>query len=137
MSCAVTVYGTVVSEMAYLGVPAISCADNPHIGFEFGRSAKTREQYLAFLDGHAQLPRNSEAMRREACAFYFMQNLNLTEAERALRDKFVRQVFKMIEAERNDQLNAGEIIEDFRSMAASAGFAKFIDDLAATVRKNP
>jgi len=133
MSCAVTVYGTVVSEMAYLGVPAISCADNPNIGFEIGRSARTREQYLAFLDGHAQLPRNSEAMRREACSFYFMQNLNLMEAELALRDKFVRQVFKMIEAERTDEWNAAEIIDDFRSMAASAGFAKFVGDLAAAV----
>ncbi len=134
MSCAVTVYGTVVSEMAYLGVPAISCADNPHIGFAFGRSARTRKEYLALLEGHMQLPRNSEAMRRDACAFYFMQNLNLMDADRMLRDKFVQQVFKMIEAESNAQWNAEEIIGDFRAMAASAGFLKFVADLAVTVR---
>ena len=134
MSCAITVYGTVVSEMAYLGVPSISCADNPHIAFEFGRTARTREQYLAFLQDHAQLPRKSEEMRREACAYYYMQNLNLPEEDRALRDHFVRQVFKMIDAYRNDAWNAHEIIVDFRDMAASPGFAKFVDDLAETLR---
>lgn len=134
MACAVTVYGTVVSEMAYLGIPAISCADNPHIGFEIGRSARTREQYLSFLDRHAELAGDAKEMRRQACAYYFMQTLNLPEEDRDLRDRFVKQVFKMIEAYQNDKWDAEDLINDFRVMAASPGFVKFIDDLAVTIR---
>jgi hypothetical protein len=78
MACAVTVYGTVAHEMAYLGIPTIASAHHPHICFDFCRTAKSRKEYAAFLKHPAQIGIDKSTMRQQSLMFYYMHNLNLT-----------------------------------------------------------
>lgn len=86
MACAVTVYGTVAHEMAYLGVPTIACAHHPHVSFNFCRTARTREEYANYLRQHEAIEIDKLAMHRESLIFYYMHNLSMSEDAKALRD---------------------------------------------------
>ncbi|ASU40579.1 hypothetical protein hmeg3_21280 [Herbaspirillum sp. meg3] len=74
--CAVTAYGTVAHEMAYLGVPSVMCARHPHSSFGFCVTAKTREQYRDALISCGNFGGDQSVMRNESLAFYYMHNLN-------------------------------------------------------------
>jgi hypothetical protein len=84
--CAVTVYGTVANEMAYLGVPTIACARHPHVSFNFCRTAKNKEEYAEILQHYAQINIDKSKMYQESLIFYYMHNLNMEEEEKLLRD---------------------------------------------------
>lgn len=84
LSCAVTVYGTVAHEMAYLGVPTIACAHHPHISFNFCRTARSKVEYAEMLRQPLKMSLNSAEMRRQSLIFYYMHNLNLGEEMKAL-----------------------------------------------------
>lgn len=86
MACAVTVYGTVGHEMAYLGVPTIACAHHPHISFGFCKTARSRAEYGDLLRRATALGMDTFAMRRESLIFYYMHNLSLGDEMTALRD---------------------------------------------------
>jgi hypothetical protein len=86
MVCAVTVFGTVAHEMAYLGVPTIGCGDNPHIAFDFCRLARSKAEYAEMLHGFAAIEFDKTEMRRQSLIFYYMHNLNTTQEERDLLD---------------------------------------------------
>lgn len=89
MGCAITVYGTVAHEMAYMGVPTISCARHPHIAFEFSRTAKNPTHYAELL-GNALAPITSpELMREQALQFFVMHNLNYSNDQILLRDALI------------------------------------------------
>lgn len=85
MSCAVTVYGTVAHEMAYMGVPTIACAHHPHISFEFCKTARSRDEYAKLLQSAAQIQIDKVAMRRQSLVFYYMHNLALPREMTILR----------------------------------------------------
>jgi len=87
MTCAITVYGTVASEMAFMGIPTIACGDNPHISFDFCHTARSQAQYISALTSHHKLGQTPAAMRRESCAFYYMHNLHLSQEQQVLRDQ--------------------------------------------------
>lgn len=89
MSCAVTVYGTVASEMAFMGVPTISCGDSPHVSFDFCRTARTPKEYASALVGHQDLGQIPAEMARESCMFYYMHNLNLDPDQQVLRNQML------------------------------------------------
>jgi hypothetical protein len=42
-------YRTVAHEMAWSGVPVVTCGDHPHIGFDFNQHAKTEKQLKALI----------------------------------------------------------------------------------------
>jgi hypothetical protein len=84
--CAVTVYGTVAHEMAYLGVPTIACARHPHVSFDFCRTARSREEYAAFLREPAKSLCGREQMIEQSLAFYYMHNRGMDDASLQLRD---------------------------------------------------
>jgi hypothetical protein len=46
---AFTMYGTVAHEMAWSGVPVVTCGDHPHIGFGFNYHAKTKRELRALI----------------------------------------------------------------------------------------
>jgi hypothetical protein len=87
MACAITVYGTVASEMAFMGVPTISCGDNPHVSFSFCHTARSPEGYAALLRNYRSLPAVIGELRAESCAFYYMHALNYNERDSILCDK--------------------------------------------------
>lgn len=87
MACAVTVYGTIASEMAYMGIPTISCGDNPHVSFSFCHTAKSPGEYAELLQNCRSLPHDSALFKEESCAFYYMHVLNYDGRDRVLSDK--------------------------------------------------
>lgn len=86
MVCAVTVYGSVAHEMAYMGVPTIACGDNPHISFEFCRTARNKAEYADALCRYSGIYFDKTEMHRQSLIFYYMHNLNLGSEEKALLD---------------------------------------------------
>ena len=86
MACAVTVYGTVAHEMAFLGVPSIACAQHPHISFEFCRTAKNKDEYSRLLLEYDTLPEAKAKLKRQSLIFYYMHNLNIDVETEVLRD---------------------------------------------------
>lgn len=84
VACAVTVYGTVAHEMAYMGVPTIASARHPHISFDFCKTAKNKIEYAELLRSSNRLVLEKAEMKRQSLIFYYMHNLNLSEEERTL-----------------------------------------------------
>lgn len=74
--CAVTAYGTVSHEMAYLGVPSVTCARHPHIAFDFCVTATNRVEYGEALASCLSLLPDKPKLTRESLVFYYMHNLN-------------------------------------------------------------
>lgn len=84
LACAITVYGTVAHEMAYLGVPTIACAHHPHVSFDFCQTAKNKQDYARLLSQSTHIKFDKIAMRQQSLAFYYMHNLNLSAEEKSL-----------------------------------------------------
>jgi len=121
MACAVTVYGTIAHEMAYLGVPSIGCARHPHIAFDFCRTAKDRDGYAALLQESTRLPFDASGMRRQALEFYVMHNLNLSGDDVAVRDAMIM-AWKVCLDPNADPYAA---TQTFEALAALPGFSAF------------
>ena len=81
---AITVYGSVAHEMAYLGVPTIACGDNPHVAFNFCATPAYLCEYRELLKNVKAIPVDKEAMKNESLKFYYMHNQFLGEEERGL-----------------------------------------------------
>lgn len=86
--CGITAYGTVAHELAYLGVPSISCARHPHYTFDFCRTARTKAEYADLLKRAKEPFDDVERMRRQALAFYYMHNLDGPQSARVLARRF-------------------------------------------------
>jgi hypothetical protein len=86
ISCIVTVYGTISHEMAYLGIPSITCARHPHISFGFCFNASNLTEYNKLLKKSQNLIYDKDLMKREALEFYYMHNLNIPSDEIKLLD---------------------------------------------------
>jgi hypothetical protein len=136
MGCAVTVFGTVAAEMAYLGVPPISCGDNPHVGFEAFKLARSREEYRQLLADFPTFPRQPEKLKEQACIFYYMHNLNLDPADSEIRDKFTNTFFYLNALHTAGALNAAEIGQALDDFTACPGFVRFAHTLV-TDRDRP
>lgn len=78
----VTAYGTVAHELAYLGVPSVSCALHPHHAFNFSKTANTVAQYEEYLKELPHQMCNKETMSKEALMFFWAHNLNKSHSER-------------------------------------------------------
>jgi hypothetical protein len=90
MACAVTVYGTVAHEMAYMGKPTIASANHPHISFDFCKTAKSKDEYRELLRNALHLDFDEAEMRRQSLIFYYMHNLNVDVEENSINDAFLR-----------------------------------------------
>jgi hypothetical protein len=130
--CAVTVYGTVAHEMAYLGVPTITCAHHPHVSFDFCTTAKSKEEYSAMLWNCTKILFKKTEMRRQSLIFYHMHNLHLDKEEKALRDMVLkfRSTFAEIDKTNSDLVNYLKEINKLK------GYADFIALLISTLNQN-
>lgn len=135
MTCAVTVYGTVASEMAFMGVPTISCGDNPHIGFDFCHTARSHEEYAKLLLDHHQLGKICrEEMQRESCIFYYMHNLHLGRSEQVLKDKIMELRRRLLFGD--TPVSHQEAIEAATDFAAGPALRAFCASLYAATEKD-
>ena len=131
IACAVTVYGTIGHEMAYLGVPSIACAHHPHIAFEICQTATSITEYTTLLRQSQKLPRDPVALREQALQFYYSHNLSQPPEALALRDAMVRAWKLCLDA----QAPAEAIQKAFEAIQEQPGFAHVIDDFLAIVRR--
>lgn len=122
ISCGITVYGTVAHELAYLGVPSITCARHPHHSFDFCRTAHTVTEYKDMLRRHAELPVPKEEMQRQALAFYYMHNMHGEADERELQQAFVG-FWKACNLGASTE---ADIIRTFRFLVGIPGFNQFV-----------
>ncbi len=131
MGCAVTVYGSVAAEMAYMGIPSISCGDNPHASFDAFHLADSKEGYRAMLRDFRNLSRDRERMRRQACAFYFMHNLNIVPDLLQVREKLFPIYMFFVDLESKnlpfDGHRLGHLLNDVRDTSA---FRNFVAEIA-------
>ena len=67
---AFTMYGTVAHEMAWSGVPVVTCGDHPHIGFDFNHHAKTEQQLKALIQRADSL--RMRISKKQICEYLFM-----------------------------------------------------------------
>ena len=122
MACGVTVYGTVAHELAYLGVPSIACARHPHHAFDFCRTARSRDQYAAFLASPRVQPLEPQAMRAQALQFYYMHNLHGDAAQRSLRSDFVA-FWKLCQAPASPD---EDLLQAFQRLRESDAFKAYV-----------
>jgi hypothetical protein len=135
MACAVTIYGTVAHEMAYLGVPTIAAGHNPHIDFSFCHTARTREEYRRLLLGHRNLPRATTDLRRGSLEFYCMHNLAVSGDEASLRETVLR--FRMLVIRSGWLRDGREFMEFSKALRAEPAFHEACMQLALELACNP
>jgi hypothetical protein len=126
---AVTVYGTVAHELAYLGVPTIACARHPHIAFDFCRTARSREEYAALLLSAPTFKADPAMLRTQALQFYYMHNLAASPAERELRTAMLA----FWKACTEKPPSEADIVKRLDDIAVSHGFAELIEEIASRV----
>jgi hypothetical protein len=87
--CGVSVFGTVIHELAYMGVPSIACARHPSYLFQFCRTASSLNEYKKYLCTPNILPISRKEMKKQACEFFYMRNLHGTSHELNLNKNFI------------------------------------------------
>lgn len=72
--CGISVYGTILHELAYHGIPALAAGDHPHVAFDIAKTPVTLDEYRQCLINFRslQLPDNA---KDEVLAFYYMHNI--------------------------------------------------------------
>jgi hypothetical protein len=126
MRCAVTVYGTVAHEMAYLGVPSIAAARHPHVAFDFSKTARTKAEYREMLRSVLSLRLDDPADAREqVLQFYAMHNLDdgqdAIEARQALVELWKRCL--------SEEASAEDMISALEKLSSTVGFRRFVSTL--------
>jgi hypothetical protein len=129
MACAVTVYGSVASEMGFMGIPSISSGDSPHASFDAFHLARTRQDYAALLTNPPQPGMDGERLKEQTCAFYYMHNLNLGTEDALLRDRFAVLWAHMLAAEADNCFDAEKTTSVLADLTDNAAFQHFSDTL--------
>ena len=120
MAAAVTVYGSVANEMAYLGVPTICCSRHAHSSFDFCATAKSKDEYAAMLRAYRKKKLAAQAMREQSLAFYYMFNYGKREAERNLTDTAMEFRLKVRRQDSSPELPG--LLQDIAQKPAYAGY---------------
>lgn len=72
--CGISVYGTILHELAYQGIPALAAGDHPHVAFDIAKTPATVEEYRQCLINFRSI-HLSENAKDEVLAFYYMHNI--------------------------------------------------------------
>jgi hypothetical protein len=136
MGVAVTIYGSVAHEMAYLGIPSIAAGHNPHISFSISHTAHSREEYSRLLLNYQKLSRSPERLRRDSLEFYCMHNLADAPDMARLREALIR--FRTLVVRKGGWLRDGaDFLAFANELAESAAFRKACKELAAYLAHDP
>ena len=137
MTCGISVYGTVVSELAYMGVPSICCSDHPAMSFDYALTARTRKEYASLLRGIPDLVCDKTEMKRQACAFEYMHNHHLDADDIVLRDEFVRAWNSVTDLSSASDAKYSDYISTMSLLTASPGFKRFVCGLRSEIDFEP
>ena len=126
MCAAVSMHGTIIHELAYLGVPSIGCSQHPHVAFDFCKTACNREEYFKLLQSaHTMRFINIENIRYQVLMFYAMHNLSGDNVEQSARVALV-EYWRSCSAEICNYIN---IDSKLKVLNTSEGFFRLIDRL--------
>ncbi len=125
MACAITMYGTVAHEMAYLGAPTIACAGNPHVSFNFCKTAKSKKEYSRFLENYNNLDFDADDARRESLVFYYMHNLN----NPAQISEILNKVSRFRSSCRDDNVVDGELEKILGDIEQMESFQHYVAEM--------
>lgn len=90
--CGVSVYGTILHELAYHGIVALAAGDHPHTDFRIATTPTSVEEYTQRLLNYRDLQLDPD-VKNEVLAFYYMHNLYANEGlDLHLEGKGLRQV---------------------------------------------
>lgn len=131
MRCGVTMYGSVAHELAYLGVPSIACAKHVHHTFDFCRTARTRDEYIAFLRTPGVMPVDATEMREQALMFYYMHNLYGSADELDLRARFL----EFWKACNEPATTESDLVRAYDRFRDAPGMRTVIDEFAVLVSR--
>jgi hypothetical protein len=120
----ITAYGTVAHELAFLGIPSLSCSHNPHFEFKFNYVAKNLFDYTNFLNNFKKIKFDGEHLKMEACMFYTSHNLVKNNSDMHLENIYTKLHKKLMDKKYDDADILYKLIED------SASYKKFINNLA-------
>lgn len=129
MKLGITLYGTVAHELVYMGIPVITCGDNPHSSYNFCFEAKSKKQYSSMLKEIDSLVlSNVEQVKKEVESFYYMHNLNITEEEQLLLENMaeLRNICKDLDGNLND----GALQSALDNMKNNTRYKRFIESIA-------
>jgi len=79
IKCGISVYGTVLHELAYHGVPAIAAGDHPHVSFDIAYTPNTKDEYRKLLISYRKL-KVKKNVKQEVMKFYYMHNMHNQDA---------------------------------------------------------
>lgn len=74
IKCGISVYGTVLHELAYHGIAAIAAGDHPHISFDIAYTPKTIQEYRNLILSYRTLEASPNA-KENVLKFYYMHNI--------------------------------------------------------------
>ena len=75
MKLGISVYGTVLSELAFKNIIPICCGDNPAINYDFIFNAKTKEEYVDYIINYNKLIFKDNRLD-EIGEFVYMNHIN-------------------------------------------------------------
>lgn len=125
--CGVTMYGSVAHELAYLGIPSIACAKHVHHAFDFCRTARTRDEYIAYLRTPEVMPIEVSEMRKQALMFYYMHNLHGSAEEFDVRARFLG----FWKACHDAACTEADLVRAYQRFCEAPGVRSMIEDFAA------
>jgi hypothetical protein len=78
IQCGISVFGTILHELAYQGIPALAAGDHPHVAFDIAKTPASVEEYRHCLVNFESLalPKN---VQDEVLAFYYMHSMHSKE----------------------------------------------------------
>jgi hypothetical protein len=130
MACAVTIYGSVAHEMAYLGVPSIAAGHNPHISYPFCHTARDRDEYSRLIIDYRNLSHPPEELRQESLEFYCMHNLSGTRQQTDLQEAVIR--FRILVTSQGGWLrNRTDFLDFMQGLNGQPAFHQACAELAA------
>lgn len=127
MRCAITVYGTVAHEMAFLGTPVITCGDNPHISFDFCKNATSLEEYRHLLATLDTLKFDRAQMKTQSLMFYYMHNMNKAKQESAVM-KITQELFQLSQKVHSDDENTQYLFDKISELMEMTEFKSLCNE---------
>jgi len=91
IKCGISIYGTVLNELAYHGIPALAAGDHPHVAFDIATTAVSVDDYRQKLIGFLSL-RVAPDAQDQVLDFYYMhqmfrkEDLEFGQGQMSLRD---------------------------------------------------
>lgn len=123
----ITVYGTVAHELAYMGVPVLTCGNGPHTGFDFCYEATTKDEYSAYLKEYDKLKyEDHEPIKRKVELFYYMYYLHNDPSEKEL----LKLLNELRVLSYNDK-NIDRLIKSSDIIKNNMHFKKFIEEICS------